>query len=160
MPCSLHWGLGSSGSSEVQGPEFLETPALPLGLIHRSAQKGKSRKFAAFRGSLGSWLPQGRSSRIHRRSLGYWWGGSLPSEQLLLLSRVARWFPHGPPFALTPLFTWCVEVEFSEVRRDGVLRSSAVRNAGGVSGVKVGRGAARPCPTTKPPVCRQATVWT
>src|SRR5215204_5231115 len=23
------------------------------------------------------------------------------SEQLLLLSRVARWFPHGPPFALT-----------------------------------------------------------
>src|SRR5215208_2852423 len=25
------------------------------------------------------------------------------SEQFLLLSRVARWFPHGPPFALTLL---------------------------------------------------------
>jgi hypothetical protein len=43
------------------------------------------------------------SSRIHRRWLGYWWGGSLPYEQLLLLSRVARWFPMAHPSPVTSI---------------------------------------------------------
>ena len=37
-------------------------------LIHPSAWKGNSQKFA-----------KKNSSGIHQRSLGYWWGGSLPS---------------------------------------------------------------------------------
>jgi hypothetical protein len=78
--------------------------ALSLDLIHRSAWRGILRSSQRLGGSLGSWLPQESSSRIHRRSPEFWWGGSLPSEQLLLPSRVARWFLRGHPFLLS-LFT-------------------------------------------------------
>jgi hypothetical protein len=67
--------------------------------FHTSAWKGNSPKFAACR----EFGEVGFSRAVHREFIaaGYGNGGvGLPSEQLLLLSRVARWFPQGPPFSL------------------------------------------------------------
>jgi hypothetical protein len=47
--------------------------------IHPSAWKVNSRKFAAFMGFSRKVASPENSSPIHRRSLGYGWGGSLPS---------------------------------------------------------------------------------
>jgi hypothetical protein len=58
-------------------------------LVGKDRSRGFSRKLAS---------PE-NSSPIHRFSLWYR-GVGLPSEQLLLPSGVARWFPHGPPFAV------------------------------------------------------------
>src|SRR5215204_2413068 len=86
--------------------------------------RGAGGEGVSNRPTSGSGFPES-SSRIHRCSLGYWWGGSLPSEQLLLLSRVARWFPQDPPFPLACISNASARnihstnfafTEFSEVR--------------------------------------------
>ena len=60
--------------------------------------RGILRSLRCLRGSLGSWL----LPKVHRGFIAAHYGSGgvgLPSEQLLLLSRVARWFPLGPPFS-------------------------------------------------------------
>src|ERR671921_2352886 len=82
-------------------------------LIHLGAWKGNSQKFA-----------KKNSSGIHQSSLGYWWGGSLPSLSssscsLLELLGLCPW-----PTLCSHLYSLeCLEVKFCELRFEGVLRS-------------------------------------
>jgi hypothetical protein len=71
------------------------------------SQKVNSPRLAAFMDSLGSWL----LSKVHRGFIAAHYGSGgvgLPSEQLLLLSRVARWFLRDPslPVVSIPLGVW------------------------------------------------------
>src|SRR5215217_6177170 len=75
-------------------------------LIHLGAWKGNSQKFA-----------KKNSSGIHQRSLGYWWGGSLPSlssSSCSLLELLGLW--PWPTLCSYPYSPNLVEVEFCEVR--------------------------------------------
>src|SRR5215207_5212651 len=67
------------------------------------------------------------SRRIHREFICVRYGiggvGLLPSEQLLLPSRVAR-FPPWPTLCSHLYSPECLETRFCELRHNGVLRSS------------------------------------
>jgi hypothetical protein len=94
---------------------------------HHERERGREGKACRTDRGVGAASPE-NSSRIHRCSLGYRWGGSLPSEQLLLPSRVVRWFSHGPPFALTLIHPSAWKVNSANVGLTGFYEVRASTN--------------------------------